>query len=86
MRAAGYKAALSLIAVCAVVMGVRSGAQSTEAKAASRTLPVWAYPVLPAPAGAAAAPGVSPQHVAGSAAAYTEAEIQDLFVVPDWFP
>ena len=84
--AAGYKAAFSLIAACAVVMGVRSGAQSTETKTSGRTLPVWAYPVLPAPAGAAAAPGESPQHIAGSSAAYTEAAIQDLFIVPDWFP
>lgn len=88
MRSAGgYKAALSLIAACAVVMGVRSGAQSTEARAAGRTLPVWAYPVLPAPAGeAAAAAEERPQHVAGSTATYTGAAIQDLYVVPDWFP
>ena len=46
---------------------------------------VWAYPVPdPAPgAGAAAAPQ---KHLPGSSKAYTQAQIDDQFSPPDWYP
>lgn len=44
----------------------------------------WAYPVPdPPPAGAA---DNGPKHVPGSTKAYTQAQIDDQFNPPDWFP
>jgi cytochrome c553 len=52
---------------------------------AADSLPVWAYPVNP--------PGLKPaaddgalKHVPNSAAAFTLAQIRDLFSPPDWHP
>jgi len=45
--------------------------------------PDWAYPVTP-PGTPSADP--SPRHVPGSAKAYTDAQINDRFGPPDWFP
>jgi cytochrome c553 len=44
----------------------------------------WAYPVPDPPPTAAADP--NPKHLAGSAKAYTQAQIDDQFNPPDWFP
>ena len=46
-------------------------------------LPLWAYPVSP---GSAPTTDQTPRHVPGSSKTYTNAQIKDLFVVPDWFP
>jgi cytochrome c553 len=52
-------------------------------------LPYWAYVVNP-PTAASAVPAkvldTTPQHVPGSAAAFTLAHIADLFTPPDWHP
>jgi cytochrome c553 len=52
-------------------------------------LPYWAYVVNP-PADAAVVPAkasdTTPRHVPGSAAAFTLAQIADLFTPPDWHP
>jgi cytochrome c553 len=48
-------------------------------------LPIWAYPDhFSTPSVAAGAP--EQQHLSGSKASYTRSEINDLFVVPDWYP
>jgi cytochrome c553 len=62
------------------------------AAAASATsgfvVPAWAYPTNP-PAGPAAPAenqDVSLLHLPGSDAAYTHAQVKDLFAAPDWYP
>ncbi len=49
-------------------------------------LPEWAYPDHFAASGAQGAAANAPQHLPGSKAAYTKAEIGNIFVVPDWYP
>jgi cytochrome c553 len=44
--------------------------------------PVWAYPGN----FSANATGAEQQHLSGSKASYSTTEINDLFVVPDWYP
>jgi cytochrome c553 len=44
--------------------------------------PIWAYPGH----FSASATGAAQQHLSGSKASYTTSEINDLFVVPDWYP
>jgi cytochrome c553 len=52
------------------------------AQAPQDKLPTWAYPGhFSANAG-----GPEPQHLSGSKASYTKSQINDLFVVPDWYP
>jgi len=49
--------------------------------------PYWAYAVDPPSDGSSpAAPDNSPQHIPGSNAEFTLAQIHDLFEVPDWHP
>ncbi len=51
-------------------------------------LPQWAYPdhFAQGPSNATAASRAVPQHLPGSTATYTKAEIGNIFVVPDWYP
>jgi cytochrome c553 len=58
------------------------GAVAALAQAPADKLPLWAYPghFVKAPAD----PTV--EHLPGSKASYTKAEIGDIFVVPDWYP
>ncbi len=50
-------------------------------------LPLWAYPDHFSQGSAASpAAGAKLQHLPGSKASYTKAEINDIFVVPDWYP
>ena len=51
-------------------------------------LPAWAYPdhFGPAPASTSASSRDLPQHLPGSTATYTKAEINKIWVVPDWYP
>jgi len=61
-------------------------AAGSIALAAPAEPPAWAYP-MPTPQ--AALPGADdkgPQHVPDSAAAYTRAQLDDLFSAPDWHP
>jgi cytochrome c553 len=44
--------------------------------------PIWAYPGN----FSANATGAEQQHLPGSKASYTTSQINDLFVVPDWYP
>lgn len=48
--------------------------------------PDWAYPVNPPAAAAPALDAHALRHVPGSRAVYTDAQVGDLFVVPDWHP
>jgi cytochrome c553 len=48
-------------------------------------LPLWAYPDHFSQA-SSAANRAEVEHLPGSKASYTKAEIGDLFVVPDWYP
>jgi cytochrome c553 len=52
------------------------------AQAPADKLPLWAYPshFVKVPADATV------EHLPGSKASYTKAEIGDIFVVPDWYP
>jgi cytochrome c553 len=47
-------------------------------------LPIWAYPGHFAPTSSAT--GTEVEHLPGSKASYTKAEIGNIFVVPDWYP
>jgi cytochrome c553 len=49
------------------------------------TLPPWAYPDHFSPSSSAANAG-DVEHLPGSKASYTRAEINNIFVVPDWYP
>jgi cytochrome c553 len=49
-------------------------------------LPIWAYPGHFSPSSASAAAGTEVEHLPGSKASYTRAEINNIFVVPDWYP
>lgn len=76
-------AATVALLAAATVSGLGSGFAQTPS--ATPALPLWAYPV--APGSAASAPvDATPRHVAGSTKTYTNAQIKDLFVAPDWFP
>jgi cytochrome c553 len=72
-----------VVATCALAVGAPSSAhaQSTE----SFVVPAWAYPIA-APAVRPPADSVKRLHVPGSRAAYSTAEVRDLFGVPDWHP
>jgi len=52
------------------------------AQAPSSDLPLWAYPAHFSTGSSSAAE----EHLPGSKASYTQAQIGDLFVVPDWYP
>jgi cytochrome c553 len=49
------------------------------------TLPIWAYPAHFAP-GVKATGADAPEHLPGSKASYPRTEINNIFVVPDWYP
>ena len=65
------------VALLALTLAVAALAQSPEDK-----LPIWAFPGH----FSANATGAEQQHLSGSKASYTTSEINDLFVVPDWYP
>ena len=65
------------LAPLAVTLTLAALAQAPQDK-----LPIWAYPGHFSPN----ATGAEPQHLSGSKASYTTSEINDLFVVPDWYP
>jgi cytochrome c553 len=56
----------------------------TTAAFPQEKLPIWAYPAhFTAGSGA---PSTEPQHLPGSKATYTKAEIGNIWFVPDWYP
>ena len=65
------------VALLSLTLTVAALAQAPEDK-----LPIWAYPGH----FSANATGAEQQHLSGSKASYTTSEINDLFVVPDWYP
>jgi cytochrome c553 len=74
--------ALSMLTTAAVAQAPAS-AQSKEEK-----LPLWAYPdhFSPGILSSSAVDSTQREHLPGSKASYTKAEIGDIFVVPDWYP
>jgi cytochrome c553 len=70
-----------LLAVTALVTAFASQAQTQSAAAKSLT---WAYP-MPDPNPAATADN-GPKTLPGSTKSYTQAQIDDQFKPPDWFP
>lgn len=50
-------------------------------------VPAWVYPLNPpSSSGTQTFDHAKPLHVAGSRVSYTEADLNDLFAAPDWFP
>ena len=85
MRA--YPARTALLVVGAMLLAV-SG-QSGSAGPAGKPVPYWAFAVNPpAPPAStnAAALDDRPRRVPDSAAAFTQAQVTDLFSAPDWHP
>jgi len=56
-----------------------------QASTSGQTLPLWAYPVAPGSTTSATV-DATPRRAAGSTQTFTNAQIKDLFVAPDWFP
>jgi cytochrome c553 len=85
-----FSVCTSIFAVASSIalIAVFSPARVSGREAPASALPIWAYPVPPETSdkALAEAPDVTLQHVEGSTAAFTKAQINDLFVVPDWFP
>jgi cytochrome c553 len=67
------------LALLAVTLTIASLAQAPQDK-----LPIWAFPDHFSTSSAAA--NGAEQHLSGSKASYTKSQIDDLFVVPDWYP
>jgi cytochrome c553 len=65
----------------AVVLWAAAGAH-----AATLPPPEWAYPIDPPAAPSAPPDDRTPRHVPQSRAAYTDAQLADLFLAPDWHP
>ncbi len=76
--------------LCAVLVGftlARAQDVATSKAPATQANPLyWAYAVDPASTDESKPADNTPQHVPGSTAAFTLAQIADLFRVPDWFP
>jgi cytochrome c553 len=76
--------------LCAVLVGftlARAQDAATSKASATQANPLyWAYAVDPASTDESKPADNKPQHVPGSTATFTLAQIADLFRVPDWFP
>jgi cytochrome c553 len=59
-------------------------ATATTAQQPAAELPIWAYPGHFSLGSHASS--TAEEHLPGSKASYTKAEIGDIFVVPDWYP
>ena len=80
--------ALGLLAASACLLLPLLVTAGAAPAATGFVVPAWAYPGNP-PAGTAPSPATvdeSPLHLPGSEAAYTRAEVKDLFAPPDWYP
>ena len=72
-----------------VAAGSQNQTEGTKTRGKHEAPPYWAYAVNPesgATDAEAKAVDATPIHVAGSAAAFTRAQIGDLYQVPDWHP
>jgi cytochrome c553 len=79
-------AAASLCVLLTIGAGAGAGAGAAEA-AAAIAVPAWLFPVNPpAPPNAPPPDGEQLRHLQGSSASYTDAQLLDLFVAPDWRP
>ena len=89
--------AAALIGVCGLLVAAKAQSPATHAQTASKTAfsssgvnqatPYWAFAINPpAQADAAKPDATTLQHVPGSAAAFTPAQLGDLFTAPDWHP
>jgi len=78
MRALVSIAALGLLALPAVPAQAQA-----QAPAPAQNLPQWAYPVAPAPKPPDA---TKPIKLPGSTKEYTQAQIDNRFSPPDWYP
>lgn len=80
----------SIYYVCAVLLAFPPARAQDVATAGTRpaqTNPLyWAYAIDPPSAKESKPPDNTPQHVPGSTAVFTPAQIADLFRAPDWFP
>jgi cytochrome c553 len=87
MEASMKPMSVAVCVLCAVVSAARVAGQQPAPPATP--LP-WAYPLNPPAAGRgappAAQPDVTPRRVPGSAVEFTQAQLRDLFSVPDWHP
>ena len=60
---------------------------ASASNAAAVTVPAWLFPLnLPPPGETPLFDRVKPLHVPRSRATYTEAQLNNLFSAPDWFP
>jgi cytochrome c553 len=86
----GLKAGVCGAGVVLAFAGLMIGAEAAQTPPGA--LPLWAYPVSSVVTQSAAATnGTGPgdtqiEHVPGSTAGYTAAQLADLFAAPDWFP
>ena len=86
-RAVGV--AFLVIGALLVAVAARSQSAKTDALTGHESAPYWAFAVDPpaAASGANAEPvDDSPRHVPGSVAAFTLAQLRDMFNAPDWHP
>jgi cytochrome c553 len=72
----------ALVSIAALGMLVLPAVQA-QAQAPAQSLPEWAYPVAPPPKPPDAA---KPIQLPGSTKQYTQAQIDDRFNPPDWYP
>ena len=72
----------ALVSIAALGMLVLPAVQA-QAQAPAQRLPEWAYPVAPRPTPPDA---VKPIRLPGSTKQYTQAQIDDRFSPPDWYP
>ncbi len=72
----------ALVSIAALGMLVLPAVQA-QAQAPAQSLPEWAYPVAPPPKPPDA---VKPIQLPGSTKQYTQAQIDDRFSPPDWYP
>jgi cytochrome c553 len=72
----------ALVSIAALGMLVLPAVQA-HAQAPAQSLPEWAYPVAPPPKPPDA---VKPIQLPGSTKQYTQAQIDDRFSPPDWYP
>ena len=87
----GVRGVSLLLALVLLMVGTEAAQAPTgEAGLPGSALPLWAYPVggiVPSVVPGTTAPVQEPlEHVPGSSAGYTKAQIADLFTAPDWFP
>ncbi len=73
----------ALVSIATLGLLLAPVAALAQAPAPAQSLPDWAYPVAPAPKPPDA---TKPIQLPGSAKQYTQAQIDDRFGPPDWYP